>query len=216
MSCNSRKRNAMDKIVAELIARSGTREQIARGTTFVQQGVALPNLYYVLKGDVKIEQTVVSGKSMLFACASEVNWLGDLELFSDGEEANSTATAITDLDVVRFSMDLMRKQLKRQPELGEIFARSLAAKMWAYSKLSAVNTLYPLLDRYAAYLYRMSAESLEFPIALATSAGLLGAGERQLQRVLRTLAERGVIARAGRTLTIIDREGLKRLAGDLL
>lgn len=101
-------------------------------------------------------------------------------------------------------MDLMRKQLKRQPELGEIFARSLAAKMWAYSKLSAVNTLYPLLDRYAAYLYRMSAESLEFPIALATSAGLLGAGERQLQRVLRTLAERGVIARAGRTLTIID------------
>ena len=206
----------MDKIVAELIARFGAREHIARGTTFVQQGVALPSLYYVLKGDVKIEQAVVSGKSMLVACASEVNWLGDLELFSTGDEANSTATAITDLDVVRFSMDLMRKQLKKQPELGEIFARSLAAKMWAYSKLSAVNILYPLLDRYAAYLYRMSAESLEFPIALATSAGLLGAGERQLQRVLRTLAERGVIARAGRTLTIIDREGLKRLAGDLL
>ena len=206
----------MDKIVAELIARFGIREHIARGTTFVQQGAALPSLYYVLKGDVKIEQAVVSGKSMLVACAGEVNWLGDLELFSDGEEANSTATAITDLDVVRFSMVLMRKQLKKQPELGEIFARSLAAKMWAYSKLSAVNILYPLLDRYAAYLYRMSAESLEFPIALATSAGLLGTGERQLQRVLRTLAERGVISRTGRTLTIIDREGLKQLAGDLL
>lgn len=206
----------MDKIVAELIARFGTRERIARGTTFVRQGVALQSLYYVLKGNVKIEQTVVSGKSMLFACAGEVNWLGDLELFSDGDEANSTATAITDMDVVRFPMDKMRKHLKKQPELGEIFARALAAKMWAYSKLSAVNTLYPLLDRYAAYLYRMSAESQEFPISLSTSAGLLGAGERQLQRVLRTLAERGIIARAGRMLTIIDREGLRQLAGDLL
>lgn len=206
----------MDKVVAELVSRFGAREQIARGTTFVQQGVAMPSLYYVLKGDVKIEQAVVSGKSILFACAGEVSWLGDLELFSDGEEANSTVTAITDLDLVRFSMDVMRKHLKKQPELCEMFARSLAAKMWAYSKLSAVNILYPLLDRYAAYLYRMSAESLEFPISLATSAGLLGAGERQLQRVLRTLAERGIIARAGRTLTILDREGLKRLAGDLL
>ena len=112
----------MDKIVAELIARFGTRERIARGTTFVQQGVALQSLYYVLKGNVKIEQTVVSGKSMLFACAGEVNWLGDLELFSDGDEANSTATAITDMDVVRFPMDKMRKHLKKQPELGEIFA----------------------------------------------------------------------------------------------
>lgn len=207
---------AMEKIVAELVERFGTPEHIAHGSTFVHQGVGMPNMYYVEKGDVKIEQAVVSGKSILFACAGEVSWLGDLELFSDGEEANSTVTAITDLEVIRFPMARMRKNLKKQPELAEMFARSLARKMWAYSKLSAVNILYPLLDRYAAYLYKMSADSLELPIALATAAGLLGAGERQLQRVLRALAERGIVSRSGRTLTIIDRDGLKRLARDLL
>ena len=208
--------DAMEKFVAELVERFGTNEHIARGSTFVHQGVGMPNMYYVLKGDVKIEQAVVSGKSILFACAGEVSWLGDLELFSDGEEANSTVTAITDLEVIRFPMARMRKNLKKQPELSEMFARSLARKMWAYSKLSAVNILYPLLDRYAAYLYKMSADSLELPIALETSAGLLGAGERQLQRVLRVLAERGIVSRSGRTLTIIDRDGLKQLARDLL
>ena len=206
----------MEKIVAELVERFGTVEHIDRGSTFVHQGVGMPSMYYVVKGDVKIEQAVVSGKSILFACAGEVSWLGDLELFSDGEEANSTVTAITDLEVIRFPMARMRKNLKKQPELSELFARSLARKMWAYSKLSAVNILYPLLVRYAAYLYKMSADSLELPIALETSAGLLGAGERQLQRVLRVLAERGIVSRSGRTLTIIDRDGLKQLARDLL
>ena len=208
--------DAMEKIVAELVERFGTVEHIDRGSTFVHQGVGMPSMYYVVKGDVKIEQAVVSGKSILFACAGEVSWLGDLELFSDGEEANSTVTAITDLEVIRFPMARMRKNLKKQPELSELFARSLARKMWAYSKLSAVNILYPLLDRYAAYLYRMSMDSLELPIELETTAGILGAGERQLQRALRTLAERGFISRSGRTLTIIDRDGLKRLARDLL
>ena len=208
--------DAMEKIVAELVERFGTVEHIDRGSTFVHQGVGMPSMYYVVKGDVKIEQAVVSGKSILFACAGEVNWLGDLELFSDGEEANSTVTAITDLEVIRFPMARMRKNLKKQPELSELFARSLARKMWAYSKLSAVNILYPLLVRYAAYLYKMSADSLELPIALETSAGLLGTGERQLQRVLRVLAERGIVSRSGRTLTIIDRDGLKQLARDLL
>ena len=208
--------DAMEKFVAELVERFGTNEHIARGSTFVHQGVGMPSMYYVVKGDVKIEQAVVSGKSILFACAGEVSWLGDLELFSDGEEANSTVTAITDLEVIRFPMARMRKNLKKQPELSEMFARSLARKMWAYSKLSAVNILYPLLDRYAAYLYKMSADSLELPIALETSAGLLGAGERQLQRVLRVLVERGIVSRSGRTLSVIDRDGLKRLARDLL
>ena len=208
--------DAMEKIVAELVERFGTLEHIDRGSTFVHQGVGMPSMYYVVKGDVKIEQAVVSGKSILFACAGEVSWLGDLELFSDGEEANSTVTAITDLEVIRFPMARMRKNLKKQPELSEMFARSLARKMWAYSKLSAVNILYPLLDRYAAYLYKMSADSLELPIALETSAGLLGTGERQLQRVLRVLAERGIVSRSGRTLSVIDRDGLKRLARDLL
>jgi len=205
-----------ENLVAELVARFGASEHIARGSTFVRQGVDMPSMYYVLQGSVKIEQAVVSGKSILFACAGEVSWLGDLELFSDGDEANSTVTAMTDLDVIRFPMDRMRKNLKSQPELAEMFARSLAKKMWAYSKLSAVNILYPLLERYAGYLYKMSEDTLELPIALETSAGLLGAGERQLQRVLRILAERGLISRSGRTLTIMDRDGLKRLARDLV
>ena len=62
----------------------------------------------------------------------------------------------------------------------------------------------------------MSGDSAELPIALETSAGLLGAGERQLQRILRSLAENGIIRRTGRTLTILDRERLKNIARELI
>ena len=206
----------MERLISEIAEKFGTPEHLERGCTFIRQGMDMPYMYYLLHGKVKIEQSVVSGKSVLFAFVGEASWLGDLELFSDTEIANSTVTTVTDIEAIRFPIDLMRKNLQTYPALSEMFARSLAKKMWAYSKISTVNLLYPLLDRYAAYLYEMSADSVELPIALEISAGLLGAGERQLQRVLRILAESGIITRAGRTLTILDREGLKKLASDLI
>ena len=206
----------MDPLLLEIAAKYGAPEHIARTSTVIRQGANMPCMYYLLHGRVKIEQTAVNGKSILFAFTGENNWLGDLELFSDTEEANSTVTAVTDVDALRFSFEIMRNNLKLYPALSELFARSLAKKMWAYSKLSTVNILYPLLDRYARYLYEMSADSRTLPIALETSAALLGAGERQLQRVLRTLASTGIIERSGRMLTVLDRDSLKRLAGDLI
>ena len=206
----------MNPLIAEIVEKHGTPERFERGSTFVRQGINMPFMYYLVSGKVKIEQSVVNGKSVLFSFTCEGNWLGDLELFSDVEVAYSTVTAVSDVETIRVSIDQMRSNLKVYPGLSELFARSLARKMWAYSKLSTVNLLYPLLDRYAAYLYEMSAYSNELPIALETSAGLLGAGERQLQRVLRILAERGIIQRSGRALTVLDREGLKQLASELV
>ena len=209
-------KHPMDPLFQEIAAKHGVREHIARSSTIVRQGADMPSMYYLLSGKVKIEQTAVNGKSLLFAFSGEGSWLGDLELFGDTDEANCTVTTVTHIEALRFSLSVMRSNLKLYPGLAESFARSLAQKMWAYSKMSTVNILYPLLDRYARYLYEMSADSPTLPIALETSAGLLGAGERQLQRVLRTLTEQGIIERTGRTLTVLDRDGLKRLAGDLI
>ena len=206
----------MKTLMAEMTENHGTPERIERNRTFVRQGMSMPYMYYLLGGRVKIEQSVVNGKSVLFAFVGEGNWLGDLELFSDTDMANSTVTAVSDVDALRFPLEAMRQSIRNNPALTTMFARSLAQKMWAYSKVSAVNLLYPLLERYAAYLYEMSGDSAELPIALETSAGLLGAGERQLQRVLRSLAENGIIRRSGRTLTILDRERLKNIARELI
>ena len=206
----------MKTLMAEMTENHGTPERIERNRTFVRQGMSMPYMYYLLGGRVKIEQSVVNGKSVLFAFVGEGNWLGDLELFSDTDMANSTVTAVRDVDALRFPLEAMRQSIRNNPALTTMFARSLAQKMWAYSKVSAVNLLYPLLERYAAYLYEMSGDSAELPIALETSAGLLGAGERQLQRILRSLAENGIIRRSGRTLTIIDRERLKNIARELI
>ena len=206
----------MDELISEIIELYGMPERFERGQTFVHQGMAMPSMYYQTHGKVKIEQRVVSGKSVLFGFTGAGNWLGDLELFSETEVAHSTATAVTTVKTIRFPIHSLRRHLQQQPALSAIFARSLAAKMWANSKASAVNLLYPLRERYAAYLYEMSTDASELPIALETSAGLLGAGERQLQRVLREFAENGIVDRSGRTLTIVNRNALRRIASEIV
>lgn len=205
----------MKNLIADIAEAHGTHEIFAPHTTFIRQGADMPYMYYVQAGRVKVEQSMVNGKSILFAFVGGENWLGDLELFSDSNNANSTVTTIGEIEVIRFPLQMIRQLIRQDPALTEMFARSLAKKMWAYSKISAVNLLYPLLERYAAYLYEMSSETMELPIALENSAGLLGAGERQLQRALRELAERGIIRRDGRKLIVIDRERLKTIAGEL-
>lgn len=206
----------MNDLIDEIIELYGMPERFEGGQTFIHQGMAMPGMYYQLRGKVKIEQRVVSGKSVLFGFNGAGNWLGDLELFSDTNLAHSTATAVTAVETIRFPIDAIRRHLQQQPALSVMFARSLAAKMWANSKSSAVNLLYPLRERYAAYLYEMSTGAKELPIALEISAGLLGAGERQLQRVLREFAESGIVARSGRTLTILERDALRRIAREIL
>ena len=206
----------MHPLIADLIDRYGTPSTFERGQTFVRQGMAMPTMYYLCQGKVKIEQSVVSGKSLLVGFAGGGSWLGDLELFSDNHFAHSTVTSVTAVSGFRFSIDAIRQHLVREPAMTAIFARSLAEKMWTSSKNSAINLLYPLRQRYAAYLYEMSTASAELPIALETSAGLLGAGERQLQRVLREMAESGIVERSGRLLKIVDRQRLREIAVELL
>ena len=135
----------MKTLMAEMTENHGTPERIERNRTFVRQGMSMPYMYYLLGGRVKIEQSVVNGKSVLFAFVGEGNWLGDLELFSDTDMANSTVTAVSDVDALRFPLEAMRQSIRNNPALTTMFARSLAQKMWAYSKVSAVNLLYPCL-----------------------------------------------------------------------
>ena len=84
----------MNPLVAEILEKHGTPERFARASTFVRQGLTMPFMYYLVSGKVKIEQSVVNGKSVLFSFTCADSWLGDLELFSDTELANSTVTAV--------------------------------------------------------------------------------------------------------------------------
>lgn len=207
---------ALHPLMADIFAQHGVAQRFERNASVVRQGEHMTSLYYLVHGKVKVEQAVINGKSVVVAFAGAGSWMGDLELFGDTPIANCSVSAVTQVDAIRIAMDVMRERIRIDAAVTEMFARTLARKMWAYSRLSAVNLLYPLLDRYAAYLYEMSTATVELPIALETTAGLLGASVRQLQRALRALAEAGILTRSARTLIIADRAGLMRVAGDLL
>ena len=117
----------MNALITEIVDKHGTPASFAQASTFVHQGIQMPFMYYLVSGKVKIEQSVVNGKSLLFSFTCAGSWLGDLELFSDTELANSTVTAVSDVETMRFPIELMRQNLKVYPGLSELFARSLAS-----------------------------------------------------------------------------------------
>lgn len=213
----------------EIMETHGVPQNFTKGEKLVHQGQPMEWFTVLLEGKVKIEQNAMNGKSILLCFyhagtrppekdnptieQGNILFIGDLELFSEDKSANSTVTAITPVRCCRISASLMARLVAQDASLSNGIAESLARKMDAYSRMSAMNLLYSLKQRYAYYLAVLTDSGATMPIALEETASLLGASTRQLQRVLAELEEEGCLARHGRELRITDRKNLIARAG---
>lgn len=207
----------------------GVLQDYAKGDRLIHQGLPIEWFYILLEGSVKIEQNAPNGKSILLCFyhaglrhtntdnptmeQGDVLFLGDLELYTRDKRANSTVTAVSSLRCCRISAAVMARHAAVDPQVSNSIAESLARKMDAYCRMSAINLLYSLKQRYAWYLAVLSDNNASIPIALEETASLLGTSTRHLQRVLAELEEEGCIRREGRELAVTSKTRLLRQSG---
>ena len=100
--------------------------------------------------------------------------------------------------------------------------KSLGKKFINASISSSINILYPLENRLASYLLAVAPEDNDLSnldgiitYKFTEMADLLGASYRHLIRTINKLCEDKIIRKERNLITILDRNALKELAGDL-
>ena len=210
----------MDGVSRNVVRQLSTQSTVLmakRGELVLSRGAAVRGVYAIAYGSVKKRLRHPSGAELVLAL------LGPGDTFAEvpallARPSGLDAVALDDSMLVMINAACIGAQTERDPRLARNVANTLARRLQAM--LSEVERrMLPSLQRLAAYLDSIAAPAevpgawvARLPVSKTLLAARLDIKKETLSRLLRQLAEDGLINVSRRMITVIDRERLQSLA----
>ena len=191
----------------------------SRGEYLARSGEPLDHFMFFVRGRAKIYTVMENGKSYLLSFYEPMQVIGDVELMNDPKMGcNCHVEALIECDCLAIPMEVMVEKFFDDTSFLRAVAKSLAIKTCQESMASSVNLLYTLESRLAAYILALAIDRAEVILdeSYADMADLLGTSYRHLARVLNKFVEEGLITKNKKSILILDHNGLKTYAGELI
>lgn len=187
-----------------------------------REGDEISNFMIFIDGKAKVFKTLPNGKTFLLAFYRPIQVIGDMEIIKN-QVASSTIQALSECYCLSIPMEKARYELTADSEFLKFICESLAEKLSVISINSSINLLYPLENRLASYINELpklvgdksEKEYIDFDENLIEIAELLGSSYRHLLRTLNNLIKKGVLEKDSAGYIVVNKELLKKLAGDL-
>ncbi|WP_027185531.1 Crp/Fnr family transcriptional regulator [Desulfovibrio inopinatus] len=171
--------------------------------------------YGVVTGKIRIFKTSFTGKEHIIHVFGPGEIFAEVAMFTD-QKYPATAQALEDSTCLFFPRDAFRQLLAEHPDLAlamlglmSVRLRQLTAKIEALSLKEAPA-------RFAAHLLLLLDEANHNVVQLDLSrthlAGYLGANPETLSRIIKKMTENGYIVAKGKTVNVLDKNGLALLA----
>ena len=157
------------------------------------QGELPDRLFYLVRGEVKLSQTLANGKVVTLDLLRAPCFLGELELLCPRQTAVS-AQAQQRCWLFALDLNRCREQL--------LCARTLAQAQ-----------AYPLANRLALFLLRAARED-RYLVRNVDACQFLGVSYRHLQQTMGDFVDRGLLQKLPRGYLIADRAALRVLAAE--
>lgn len=194
----------------EATARAMTPVTIPSGRVIFSKGDEGGDLYFVLKGRIKVSVLTAEGRELAFAHIEPGSLLGEIAML-DGGERTADATALTEVEALVLNVKQARSLLDRHPDLCWSIIKFLCKRLrdtdLQYEGV-ALHQIETRLARYFVTLCRQVApdkDSGHVTIDLGMSQGelalLLGASRPKVNGALIDLQGRGAITRSGTQIT---------------
>ena len=200
--------------VLQTLGRAGYEKTLAIGDTLFEEGDKCLGLAVVLRGKVKVVKRDSRNREIVLGIESPGASLGDLALF-DGGNYPACAEAVQ-ADTIVFIVPRARfEEISRtHPEMLQAAVRALAVESRKLMEMLKAQALHTVRARLAAYLLHAAGELNTFTLPETNaSIGLhVGTVREVISRTLHTLHDEGAICLQGRTVTLLDRAQLSRLA----
>ncbi|NBF40414.1 MAG: helix-turn-helix domain-containing protein [Spirochaetes bacterium] len=180
------------------------------------QGDRYDELLILLKGQVAGEFRTHDGRLMRVETLAAPEALASAFLFSPQARLPVDMVAVTDVRLFRIGREALLSVASACPEVLERLLRDISHRTeFLATKLRMVQ-FETLRERVAHYLLELmraqSRPTVELPVAKKELADILGSARQSVFRCLGELEEQGLIAQHGRSVHILDSEGLRMLA----
>lgn len=195
--------------VAALAAELGER-RYAAGTKIFRKGEAPAAVHIVRHGSVELSRDL-GGRRVALQILRPGDVFGDVPLLVRMPEPFD-AVALEDTVLLSIDSVTLARLLESRPRLAHRWLVSVAQRM-AQAQARLVDLLAGSMESQVASFLVRHAERGRVGLPQAVLAELVGAQRTSVNRVLRTLEERGLIRVSYRQVEILDEEGLLLLGG---
>jgi CRP/FNR family transcriptional regulator len=188
--------------------------RLSKGSHFLAEGDYTDSLYFIVSGLVKVYKTSPGGKEQVLHIAPPGDSLNDVSLYDGGPNA-AGMVALSPVILYTIEKKDIMKILQDNPRLMMNVIRSLAGRIRRDSNLLEDLTSSQVLARLAKlFLGRYGGEESTSGLKLTQKdmASLVGSSREMVNRSLRTIEEMGGIRLSRRTVVILDKEVLHRIA----
>ena len=200
-------RDAPEAAAAALADGRAQLRRAARGEVIYDPRHFQRCLGVVAEGTVRVNKG-----ELLMSTLRRGDLFGAAALFNDRPDYATTLTARTPCALVLLPQDLVEALMGRWPQVGRNYVAYLSGRIRFLSAKIDALTAGPALRKAAQYLLsRQAGGTAELDCSVIDLAHRLGVSRASLYRALDGLEERGVIARQGRLVQILDGKALQTL-----
>lgn len=195
----------------------GTWRTFTAGQALVHQGGPSGDLYVLVEGRVRVVVTTADGVELLLAVLGPGGTVGELSVL-DGQPRSASVVALEPVRALRVGGTSFGQFLLARPRAVVGLLRVLSGRLRAADELRLQLSVAPAEQRLARGLLALAAEHgtvsedgihLEAPLSQSDLAAYVGLSREAVNQALRSLRERGLVATARRSVTVVDLEGLR-------
>ncbi len=193
----------------------GTREvRLVKGEALFERGDPCEGFHLVAYGQVKLSLGTPGGGEKVVEILGPGHSFGEAVMFAERPYI-VTATALADSLLLHVGKKALFEQIDRDPSLARRMLGSLSMRLHMLVKDMEAYTLHSAAQRVIGYLTRLEDETQALEVTLPAQktlvASRLNLTPEYFSRILHDLAAAELIRIDGRTITIVDPEGLRAL-----
>ncbi len=200
--------------LAEL-ARHARVQHLRRGATVCRRGEMLSCFFGVAYGQVKLALRANGGEEKVLRLVGPGETFGEALVFCERPNPLD-AVALSDAMLVVFPSQPIIALLDRDANFARGLLASLSERMHDMVAEIEASTLFSARRRVATYLESLAAQSaasqVRLPVTKTVIAARLGVTKETLSRLLRELANQGLITVQKRDIVLHDRQRLADIA----
>jgi len=191
-------------------------KNFSRGEVIFSEGDNGNGFYVVVDGQVKIHKVSLDGKEKILHIFGPGEPFGEVPVFT-GKAFPANAEALSNSRLVFFPKDAFVALIMKNPSLALSMLGVLSMRLREFTMQIEHLALKEVPGRIASYILYVSEEQessnhIELEISKGQLASLLGTIPETLSRIFSKMSSQGLIEVEGRTIWLLDRQGLTDLA----
>ncbi|HJW10699.1 MAG TPA: Crp/Fnr family transcriptional regulator [Albitalea sp.] len=208
---------ALDPATLARLAASTTRRTLKRGQTLFRKGDPATGMYVVVYGEVKLVSITPARGARLSGVVGPGQSFGEPVMFLE-RPALVEAQAASDALLLHLPKEAVFAEIERSPKFARRMIAGLSKRIESLVRELERQAIGSGSQRFIAYLLRRGRDGpgpivITLPAAKAQIASQLNLTPEHFSRILRELADAGLVTLEGRKVTVPDAHALARHRG---